>query len=117
MNRIASLKREKYLEIVLASSNRGSLGRDDRTTSCVCMLLFRVACQPVNMSASLENIKMMAIGRQFNIGTLYNYVTDVTLPSKLNFFFNFSYFLFKFMCEKENSFDNSLCLYTSPFHL
>ena len=63
-------------------------------------ILFRVACQPVNMSAPLENIKMMAIGHQFNIGALYNCVTNVTFPSKLIFFLqNLVVYIFA-LCEK-----------------
>lgn len=27
-------------------------------------------------------IKMMALGRPFSIGTLYNYVEDIVIPSK-----------------------------------
>jgi hypothetical protein len=36
------------------------------------------------MANHLDHIKMMALGRNFAIGTLYNYVEDVVVPSKSN---------------------------------
>jgi hypothetical protein len=34
------------------------------------------------MADHVDCIKMMALGRSFAIGTLYNYVEDVAIPSK-----------------------------------
>jgi hypothetical protein len=34
------------------------------------------------MSSSFDAIKMLALGRNFTIGTLYNHIEDVVVPSK-----------------------------------
>lgn len=41
------------------------------------------------MFNKLDTIKMIALGRNFNIGTLYNHIEDVIVPSKSKFSFSF----------------------------
>lgn len=34
------------------------------------------------MSIHLDGVEILALGRQFKLGTLYNFVDDIIIPSK-----------------------------------